>query len=61
MGGNGGEAGGRQGRTQFRYNDNKDKLSAVYMKGKFCRCNLCYQGKNENEFTTVKRLDQNLS
>lgn len=56
MGGNGGEAGG----AQFRYDDNQDILSGVYMKRKFCRRDLCCQGKNENEFTAVKRLDWSL-
>lgn len=37
------------GGTQFRYDDNKDKLSVVDMKRNFCRRDLCCQGKNENE------------
>lgn len=60
MGRHGGEA-AEGGGTQFRYDDNKDKLSGVDMKRKFCRRDLCCQGKNENESTTVQRLDQNLS
>lgn len=38
-------------------------LITIKINGKkknFCRCDICCQGKNENEVTTGKRLDQNL-